>query len=405
MTVPATPRGGHAPLVLVADDVEANIELLRDQLASLGCEVIHVLDGPSALARCAEVHPDLCILDISMPAGDLGVDPRETGFEVCRRLKRDPRTARIPVIFVSALNDVGVRLQAIEAGGDDFLLKPHNRHVLGARVRSLLKLKGATDALEESLKRLRELQKARDDLMRMIVHDLKTPLTSMLATLEMLRDGDFGAIAERPAHALSDVEGKAEDLLGLIEDLLDVSRVQEQSLALQPEPIAPAALLAEVVFDWSLRFRQEQTVAGTEVADDAPVFSADKTLLKRVLSNLIQNAVTHSPVPVTLQLGARRDAGGIQLTVADNGPGIPEEYQDLIFQKFEQVHAPNAPRVRSSGLGLAFCRVAIESHGGRIWVRSKEGEGSTFHIVLPLAPVPRPPRVLRTGEYPVVSGA
>jgi signal transduction histidine kinase len=124
-----------------------------------------------------------------------------------------------------------------------------------------------------------------------------------------------------------------------------------------------------------------------------------------VLSNLIQNAVTHSPVPVTLQLGARRDAGGILLTVADNGPGIPEEYQDLIFQKFEQVHAPNAPRVRSSGLGLAFCRVAIESHGGRIWVRSKEGEGSTFHIVLPLTPVPRPPRLLRTGEYPVVSGA
>lgn len=405
MTAPATPRGSHAPLVLVADDVEANIELLRDQLALLGCEVVHVPDGPSALARCAELGPDLCILDISMPAGDLGVDPRETGFEVCRRLKRDPRTARIPIIFVSALNDAGVRLKAIEAGGDDFLLKPHNRHVLGARVRSLLKLKGATDALEESLKRLRALQKARDDLMRMIVHDLKTPLTSMLATLEMLRDGDFGAIDERPMHALSDVEGKAEDLLGLIEDLLDVSRVQEQALALQPEPIAPAALLAEVVFDWGLRFRQEQTVASTDVADDAPVFEADKTLLKRVLSNLIQNAITHSPVPITLQLGARRDPAGILLTVADNGPGIPDEYQELIFQKFEQVHAPNAPRVRSSGLGLAFCRVAVESHGGRIWVRSREGEGSTFCIQLPLVPVARAPRVLRTGEYPVVTGA
>jgi signal transduction histidine kinase len=403
MPGPTSLRGRTVPLVLVADDVEVNIELLRDQLASLGCEVIHVLDGPSALSRCAETDPDLCILDVSMPAGELGVDPRETGFEVCRRLKRDPRTARIPVIFVSALNDAGVRLKAIEAGGDDFLLKPHNRHVLGARVRSLLKLKGATDALEESLKRLRELQKARDDLMRMIVHDLKTPLTSMLATLEMLRDGDFGALDERPARALSDVEGKAEDLLGLIEDLLDLSRVEEQSLALQPEPIAPAALLAELVFDWGLRFRQEQTETRTEVADDAPVFAADKTLIKRVLSNLIQNAITHSPVPVTLELGARRDAAGILLTVSDNGPGIPEEYQQLIFQKFEQVHAPNAPRVRSSGLGLAFCRVAVESHGGRIWVHSTEGEGSTFHIQLPLEPVPRARRQLRTGEYPAVA--
>ena len=400
-----TPTVGSQTLVLVADDVEANVELLRDQLASLGCRVIHSVDGPSTLARCAEEHPDLCILDISMPPGDLGVEARETGFEVCRRLKRDPRTARIPVIFVSALNDASDRLKAIEAGGDDFLLKPHNRHVLGARVRSLLKLKGATDALEESLKRLREVQKARDDLMRMIVHDLKTPLTSMLATLEMLRDGDFGAIDERPARALSDVEGKAEDLLGLIQDLLDVSKVEEQSLVLTPEQIAPAALLAEVLFDWELRFRQEQTVARHEVADDAPVFRADKTLLKRVLTNLVQNAITHSPVPVTLTLSARRDPAGIVISVSDTGPGIPEEYQDLVFQKFEQVRAANAPRVRSSGLGLAFCRIAVESHGGRIWLRSKEGGGSTFHILLPIEPIERTGRLLRTGEYPAVSRA
>ena len=397
-----SPTVGTQTLVLVADDVDANVELLRDQLASLGCRVIHSVDGPSTLARCAEEHPDLCILDISMPPGDLGVEARETGFEVCRRLKRDPRTARIPVIFVSALNDASDRLKAIEAGGDDFLLKPHNRHVLGARVRSLLTLKGATDALEESLKRLRAVQKARDDLMRMIVHDLKTPLTSMLATLEMLRDGDFGAIDERPARALSDVEGKAEDLLGLIQDLLDVSKVEEQSLVLSPEQIAPAALLAEVLFDWELRFRQEQTVARHDVADDAPVFRADKTLLKRVLTNLVQNAITHSPVPVTLTLAARRDPAGIAISVSDTGPGIPEEYQDLVFQKFEQVRAANAPRVRSSGLGLAFCRIAVESHGGRIWLRSKEGEGSTFHILLPIEPIERTGRLLRTGEYPAV---
>ena len=407
VTAATTPTStvGSQTLVLVADDVEANVELLRDQLASLGCRVIHSVDGPSTLARCAEEHPDLCILDISMPPGDLGVEARETGFEVCRRLKRDPRTARIPVIFVSALNDASDRLKAIEAGGDDFLLKPHNRHVLGARVHSLLKLKGATDALEESLKRLRELQKARDDLMRMIVHDLKTPLTSMLATLEMLRDGDFGAIDERPARALSDVEGKAEDLLGLIQDLLDVSKVEERPLVLSSEQIAPAALLAEVMFDWELRFRQEQTVARHEVADDAPVFRADKTLLKRVLANLVQNAITHSPVPVTLTLAARRDPAGIVISVSDTGPGIPDEYQGLVFQKFEQVRAANAPRVRSSGLGLAFCRIAVESHGGRIWLRSKEGEGSTFHILLPLEPIVRTGRLLRTGEFPAVSRA
>lgn len=386
MTELATPtREGDSPLVLVADDIEANVELLRDQLSSLGCRIRHASDGPSALALAARERPDLCILDISMPAGDLGVSDRETGFEVCRRLKRDPRTARIPVIFISALNEASDRLKAIESGGDDFLLKPHNRHVLGARVRSLLKLKGATDALEESLRRLREMQKARDDLSRMVVHDLKTPLTSILATLEMLRDGDFGPIEPRAATALSDVEAKAEDLLGLIHNLLDVSRAAEKPLVMQLAPIAPAAFLAELSYDWALRFRQEQTMAHVEVADDAPVFQADKSLLKRVFSNLIQNAVTHSPMPVTLTLGARRDGAGILFTVADDGPGIPAEYQETIFAPFEQLSVPNAPRVFSSGLGLAFCRVVVEQHAGRIWVRSTEGEGSMFQIWLPVS--------------------
>src|ERR687892_2482317 len=146
-----------APLILVADDVPANVELLFDQLHVLGFRALASYDGPTALDACFEHQPDLCILDVSMPAGDLGVDDRSTGFEVCRRIKRDPRTSRIPVIFVTALNDTSDRVRAIEAGGDDFLTKPHNRLVLGARVQSLLKLKAATDALEESLRKQREL--------------------------------------------------------------------------------------------------------------------------------------------------------------------------------------------------------------------------------------------------------
>ena len=396
---------GSLPLILVADDVEANVELLVDQLETLGFHTVVARDGPSALASCLERRPDLVILDVSMPAGDLGVPDRGAGFEVCRRLKRDARTARIPVIFVTALGDTADRVKAIEAGGDDFLTKPHHRLVLNARVRALLKLKGATDALEEGLKRLRELQKVRDDLMKMIVHDLKTPLTSVLATLEMARDGDFGALTPPQARALSDAEGKAEDLLALIEDLLEVARIEEQTITLQPEPIAPAALLAEIVYDWGLRFKQEGATATVDVADDAPVFRADKVLLKRVLSNLVQNALTHTAGPVHLALAARADANGILFTVADDGPGIPSEYQEIIFRKFERVRAANAPRVRSSGLGLTFCRLAVESHGGRIWVKSVEGEGSTFYVQLPLTPA-EPPRVPnRTGEYSVPAAA
>jgi len=376
------------PLVLVADDVDANVELLADQLAGLGVRTVAAHDGPSALAVCFDQHPDLCILDVSMPAGDLGVDDRDTGFEVCRRLKRDPRTARTPVIFVTALNDTADRVKAIEAGGDDFLLKPHNRLVLGARVRSLLKLKSATDALEQSYRTLRELAKVRDDLMKMIVHDLKTPLTSVLATLEMLREGDYGPMTETQYKAVSEAEGKAEDLLGLIQDLLEVSRVEETRIAISPEPIAPAAFLSELVIDWTPRFTAEGATMAYEAADEAPVFNADKALLRRVFANLVQNALSHSATAVHVDLAAKRDPQGILFTVTDNGPGIPAEFQEVIFRKFEQVRSPNAPKTRSSGLGLAFCRLAVEAHGGRIWVRSKESEGSTFYIQLPVEPKP-----------------
>lgn len=373
-------------VILVADDIPANVELLLDQLNSLGYDTITAVDGPSAVAAAFEKQPDLCILDVSMPAGDLGVDDRSAGFEVCRRIKRDPRTSRIPVIFVTALNDTSDRVRGIEAGGDDFLTKPHNRLVLGARVRSLLKLKAATDALEDSLRKLRELEKVRDDLMKMIVHDLKTPLTSVLATLEMLADGDFGQVSMPQLAAIGDVEAKSEDLLALIDDILEVARIEETSISLTLAPIAPGALLAELVHEWDHRFQQERATASVSVADDAPVFAGDKGLIKRVFSNLIQNALTHSSHPVHLELSARRAGQGVLFTVSDNGPGIPPEYHEIIFRKFGQVEMPRSPRTRSSGLGLTFCKLVVERHRGRIWVKSAEGEGSSFYVELPTDP-------------------
>ncbi|HZK78090.1 MAG TPA: ATP-binding protein [Gemmatimonadaceae bacterium] len=374
------------PLILVADDVLANVELLFDQLHTLGYRTIAAYDGPSAVAACFEHNPDLCILDVSMPAGDLGVDTRSTGFEVCRRIKRDPRTSRIPVIFVTALNDTGDRVRGIEAGGDDFLTKPHNRLVLGARVRSLLKLKAATDALENSYRKLRELEKVRDDLMKMIVHDLKSPLTSVLATLELLGDGSFGELTDEQRRAVGDAEGKSEDLLALIEDILEVARIEEAAVTLTPEPIAPMALVSELMYEWDHRFQQEKTKATLKVDDDTPVFHADKVLIKRVFSNLIQNAVTHSSKSIDLVISARQSGDAVLFTVSDNGPGIPPEYHEVIFRKFGQVAGATAPKVRSSGLGLTFCKLVVDLHGGMIWVNSREGEGSQFFVQLPLAP-------------------
>jgi len=117
-----------------------------------------------------------------------------------------------------------------------------------------------------------------------------------------------------------------------------------------------------------------------------PPFPGDRSLLKRVFGNLIQNSLIHSSTAVELRIFARTDPRGVLFTVADNGPGIPPQYHEVIFHKFERVKTPNVPRVRSSGLGLAFCRLVVEAHGGRIWVQSAEGAGSAFHILLPVRP-------------------
>jgi two-component system, sensor histidine kinase and response regulator len=375
---------GREPLILVADDIPANVELLFDQLHTLGYRTVAARDGPSALEACFREQPDLCILDVAMPAGDLGVDDRSTGFEVCRRIKRDPKTSRIPVIFVTALNDTGDRVKGIEAGGDDFLTKPHNRLVLGARVRSLLRLKAVTDALDDSYRKLRELQKLREDLMKMLVHDLKTPLTSVVAVLEMVGDGDAGAVTEQQRTLLADAETKAQDLLALIEDLLEVARLEDTDIELESGTLTPTEFFHGLVSEWTVRFRQEKTVVDIEVGHDVPSVQADVQVMRRVFGNLIQNALTHSPHPVRLELRARAADDGVLFSVADDGPGIPEEYHEVIFHKFRQLKSAHVPRARSSGLGLAFCKLAVEAHGGRIWVRSSEGKGSVFHVSLPL---------------------
>ena len=384
----------NGPLILVADDVAANVELLFDQLHVLGFRAVAAYDGPSALQACFEHRPDLCILDVSMPAGDLGVDDRSTGFEVCRRIKRDPRTKSIPVIFVTALSDTTDRVKAIEAGGDDFLTKPHNRLVLGARVRSLLKLKAATDALEESYRKLREVEKMRDDLMKMIVHDLKTPLTAVLATTEMLRDGDFGA-GHRPAGegalrrrrkgggpAGAD-RRPARGLAARRSDDHARSPADRAGGAVRRAGARMgAALQAGGRRGDGGRQRGRAGLRGRQGAVDARA-RQPRSELRHAHRKLGQ-----------LQFAAKKDGDGVLLTVADNGPGIPEEYHELIFRKFERVKNPSIPRTRSSGLGLAFCKLVIDAHGGRIWVRSAgEGMGSAFHMYLPIHPPSREVKV------------
>ena len=370
MTQPAA----GAPLLLVVDDEPANVDVLCDLLQALDYRTVGAAGGEAALAIARERRPDLVLLDVMMP----GLD----GYEVCRRLRADPDTAGIPVVFVTALSGPDDRVKGIEAGGDDFLTKPFSRPVLVARIRSLLRLKEAQDRLADSYRRLRELEELKDDLTRMVVHDLKSPLSGILGSLEMVLDGDAGPLAPAQVRLLRDAQERGGDVLRMVDNLLDLSRLEESAVRLQPRELDVGRLLREVAGDWNVRAERE----GARLAVEGPAgvgVRADEGMLRRVLANLIGNALRHGGPGVAVRVSAVRADEGVKVSVADNGRGVPEAEHEAIFRKYGRVQADGA----SSGLGLTFCKLAVEAHGGRIWVQSRPGEGAIFHFVLP----PRPP--------------
>ncbi|HEX6038000.1 response regulator [Longimicrobium sp.] len=381
MTAPAD----DAPLLLVVDDEPSNVDVLRDLLEALGYRTLGAGSGDAALALARDRRPDLVLLDVMMPGMD--------GLEACRRLKADAATASIPVVFVTALSDARDRARALDAGGDDFLTKPFSRPVLVARIRSLLRLKAAQDQLADSYRRLRELEALKDDLTRMVVHDLKAPLTGILGSLEIVLDGDAGPLSADQRRLLGDAQERGGDLLRMVDNLLDLSRLEESAVQLSPRDLDAARLLREVAGAWSVRAERE----GARVAVEAPAglsVRADEGMVRRVLGNLIGNALRHGGAGVSVRLSAVPAEGdGVKFTVADNGPGIAEADHEFIFRKYGRRSTDSvgdlvegAAEGVGSGLGLTFCKLAVEAHGGRIWVQSRPGEGAAFHFVLP----PRP---------------
>jgi two-component system, sensor histidine kinase and response regulator len=366
-----------APLLLVVDDNPLNVEPLCDLLEAMGYRVEKALDGATALRLVEECSPDLILLDIMMPGMN--------GFEVCRRLKAEPRYARIPVVFVTALSDTDEKVKAIEAGGDDFLTKPFNRPILLARIRSLLRLKDASDEIESSYRKLQALERMKDDLMKMIVHDLKSPLSGVLATLEVVLDGDAGELNADQRQLLFDAQGHGNTMLQLIDDLLELARLEESSLVVERERVEVDRLIRSVAEEWKVRL--ERGGATLHVDDGAGlVIHADAYLLRRVFGNLVGNALRHAGPAVRIEISARPEPQGqaVLFSVADNGVGIPPEYHELIFRKFGSLQRADAAGSVSSGIGLTFCKLAVEAHGGRIWVESEAGKGSAFRFRIPV---------------------
>lgn len=343
--------------VLVVDDVLANQLLTEAQLSVAGYEAVLASSGPAALDIIRQrTDLELVLLDVMMPGMD--------GFEVCQRIRELPQGRDLPVVFLTASHESSLHLRALESGADDFLRKPIDRTELLIRVRSLV--------------RIRRLQAQKGLLSNLLIHDLKNPLAGIVSNAEFAQDG----ATEAGKSALDDVISAANLLQRMVLNLLDIGRAEDGMLTPRFAAIDINPLLEELIANSRRRLQlRRQRI---ELAIAHPVVQADIDLLTRVLQNLLDNAMRYAPSGSAIGVDVLKFKEATRICVRDEGPGVPPEDRTRIFDKYGQ--APGKNDRTSRGLGLLFCRLVAEAHGGRIWVEDNSPRGTTFVLELPMRP-------------------
>ena len=422
------PHGGRAtppPQILVVDDLAQNRELLQAHLETAGYRVLLAGTGQEALAAVVSGRPDLILLDVMMP----GLD----GYEVCRRLKTDQATAFIPIVMLTALQEVEDRIRGNEAGADDFLSKPFNPLELLTRVRSLLRVKALHDqvtahtrrleemvaertaALERALTDLREMDRLKSEFLTNVSHELRTPLTPILGYLPAILKGELGSLSQSQRQALEIITESVQRLHRLIDGLLTFMQWDSGEAILRLEPVSVQVVLDAAAADADAAAQRKGVTLTRELAPHLPRIRADAPALSNALGQLLDNAVKFTPRGGRVAVTARwvggssgtQAAGGsggdpvqpvgrvpdgqphqdaVEIGVRDTGVGIAPEAIPRIFDRFYQADSSATRRHGGTGLGLAIVKRILDAHGATITVESLPGQGATFSLRLPPAP-------------------
>ncbi|WP_158601706.1 hybrid sensor histidine kinase/response regulator [Solilutibacter pythonis] len=356
---------GH---ILLVDDQPTNLHVVNTLLERQGYEVIAATNGEQALERCREIRPDLILLDMMMPGMD--------GFELLHAIKQDPQLMRIPTVFLTAAQDRDLLLRAFDAGAVDYVTKPFIPEELIARVNAHIVLKLTRDRLER-------VAQERQNLVNLVAHDLKNPLTSVLFASDMLMQPDVNP--ERAPRYLQIIHDATLDAISYIRSYLE-----SQSSPAGEHHHAQVASLREAV-EWLVsRYALQLEARGlriqTRLPEHADQVAIDPMVLRQVAENLVTNAGKYATDGGELELWVRAGAPGYwQLVVQDRGPGIPAARQRELFKPFTRLSDTDPANGLSSGLGLSLARQIVMSAGGHLFYEDREGGGARFVIELPQA--------------------
>jgi len=380
--------------ILIVDDTADNLRLLASMLTKHGFKVRNANDGLRAITSIKLSIPDLILLDVLMP----GLN----GYEVCSRLKANPETAEIPIIFISALDGAFDKVKAFEVGGVDYITKPFKLAEVIARVSTQIELSRLHNRLkEQNLQLVSEItakekaQKELELLMRTVSHDLTNPLASMKYLLSSLvnqagdRKNEKNVVVD--SQILSVLLGSCDRSLSLIESMVKSSQVPTGSQSLF-QTISLYQLVKEIYVSWMAVYNQHQASLAMEIPRVLPTVQASPEQLSRVFDNLLSNALKYNPPGVKVTISAQSiDQDRLRVTIADNGVGIsePEKVFDPYYHVQSEQFLDNGHDLGlNEGLGLYICQQIILEHGGDIGVESSDLVGSTFWFTLPVSSSP-----------------
>lgn len=367
-----------AHVVIVEDDPDLR-ECVAADLREDGYLVVTAPDGEEALSILRANPVDLVILDLGLPDLD--------GIDVIRRVRGEERLATTPILVISGEATTPRRIAAVTAGADDFLAKPVTSIELRTRTQVLVRTGQLQRQLVLRLARAEELDRHKSDLMHMLYHDQSNTMTGLLGYLDVIASGE---VNEQQRGALRAALAIARELRFMTLDLLDIDRLAEKRFPLREEAVDVGRLVMDAVEEARVTVAGTREI-GTDVPARTPAVRGDSYVIRRILRNLLWNALEHGgstgAIFVTVQAAA---VGVVFIAVEDDGPGIPKALRDRVFEKYGAVGVLAQTQRRGRGLGLAFSRLAARAHGGELSVedRSPPLRGARFVLRLPAEAAP-----------------
>ncbi len=357
--------------ILVIDDQEENLRVVCSMLAMMNYDIIPAASSEQAFKRLASRTPDLVLLDVLMPETD--------GLTTCRQIKADPRWVDLPVIFLSAADDKNLIVQALEAGGVDYVTKPFNKAELVSRVRTQLSLKRARDEL-------RVLAEDKDEILGILTHDLQNHLAGIQITAALLKNRS-GDLPQRCGPLVENIFTAADNMLIFVREFL--ANQSAERLQVKNHPLDLCEITRSVVSSQQAAASAKSITLETKIPKTPVVVQADSEALRQTLENILTNAVKFTPLSGRVTVSVEEPTMGVaRCSIRDTGPGFTEEDRQKMFRRYGRLSARPTGNEPSTGLGLSIVKRLVDLMGGSISLSENDGTGAEFVITLAAASEP-----------------